>query len=98
VFVATFNQDYNRILNRDPDNTPKYQVTGNGSAILANRVSYFFDLKGVSFIVDTGCSGSMVALNQACQSIYNGESKQAIVGGSNIILDPVVQAGMSNLG
>ncbi|KAL5349231.1 hypothetical protein ACLOAV_005519 [Pseudogymnoascus australis] len=59
-----------------------------GPSILANRVSYFFDLHGPSMAIDTACSGGLVALHQACQSIRAGETKQALVGGVNLILDP----------
>ena len=97
VYMATFNRDYQTMIHRDPDNQPLYSVTGNGSSILSNRVSYFFDLKGASFTLDTGCSGSLVAFHQACQSIRSGESQLSIVGGSNLILDPEVMMGMSSL-
>jgi len=82
---------------RDPENAPKYQVTGTGSSMLANKVSYFFDLKGPSLVVNTACSGSLVALHLACQSIQLGESKSAIVGGANLILDPALMTSLSNL-
>ena len=65
--------------------------------MFANRLSYFFDLKGASLTLDTGCSGSMVALHQACESIRNGESVQSIVGASNLVLDPAAMIGPSFL-
>ena len=97
VYVGISNNDYERILHRDPDNTPFYLATGIGEALLANRLSYFFNLKGPSLTLDTGCSGSLVALHLACQSVQTGESRQAIVGGVNLILDPEVMVSMSNL-
>lgn len=97
VYVGISNNDYERILHRDPDNIPLYQTTGTGEALLANRLSYFFNLKGPSLTLDTGCSGSLVALHLACQSVQTGESRQAIVGGVNLILDPEVMVSMSNL-
>jgi acyl transferase domain-containing protein len=97
VYVGIFNGDYERILHRDPERMPFYQATGTGAAVLSNRISYFFDLKGPSMTIDTGCSGSMVALHLACQSLRTGESRQAIVGGSNLILDPSQMIPMSYL-
>ncbi len=58
---------------RDPDTTPPYSATGTGIAILANRVSHAFDLKGTSQTVDTGCSASMIAVHQACKALISGE-------------------------
>jgi acyl transferase domain-containing protein/surfactin synthase thioesterase subunit len=55
---------------------------------IANRVSYFFDLRGPSLAVDTMCSSSFTALHLACESIRSGECEQAIVGGVNLILHP----------
>lgn len=51
-----------------------YEGTGNGQPLLAARLSWFFDLKGPSFVLDTACSSTMVALHLACQSLRTGES------------------------
>jgi acyl transferase domain-containing protein/Zn-dependent alcohol dehydrogenase/NADP-dependent 3-hydroxy acid dehydrogenase YdfG/acyl carrier protein len=56
--------------------------------MLANRLSYFFDLKGPSLTIDTACSSSLVATHYACQSIWNGESEMALVGGVNVMMSP----------
>ncbi|PLB53305.1 ketoacyl-synt-domain-containing protein [Aspergillus steynii IBT 23096] len=97
AYVALYNRDYEKILMRDPEDLPFYFQTGNGEAMHSNRLSYFFDLHGPSFTLDTGCSGGLVALHQACQSIRNGESSQAIVGAPNLILDPAGMIGPSFL-
>ncbi|KAI9045131.1 type I polyketide synthase [Aspergillus affinis] len=97
AYVALYNRDYERMLMRDPEDLPFYFQTGNGEAMYSNRLSYFFDLHGPSFTLDTGCSGGLVALHQACQSIRNGESSQAIVGAPNLILDPAGMIGPSLL-
>ncbi|KAK2027478.1 hypothetical protein LX32DRAFT_729361 [Colletotrichum zoysiae] len=90
VFVATFASDYTDLLQRDPDSMPYYQATGSGysRAIISNRLSHFFDLRGPSVTVDTACSGGLAALHLACQSIRSGETAQAVVGGSSVILHP----------
>lgn len=98
VYVGVFNKDYTDTIYRDPEQVPLYYSTGNGQAILSNRVSYFFDLKGPSVTVDTACSGSLVALHLACQSIRTGEADQAIIGGTNLIFNPDVMISMSLLG
>lgn len=74
-----------------------YRFTGTGPALVSNRISYVFDLKGPSVTIDTACSGSLVAIHQACQAIRTGEIKQALVGGTNLILDPEYMATMSSM-
>ena len=54
VYVAVFTQDYDRNIYKDPDDIPQYHVTGCGEAIISNRISYVFDLKGPSMTLDTG--------------------------------------------
>ncbi|KAH6888171.1 putative polyketide synthase, partial [Thelonectria olida] len=96
-YVGCFSRDYNEMLTHDPETSPVYVSTGNGAAILSNRISYMFNLKGPSLTVDTACSSSLVALHLACQSLRTGESKAAIVGGTNLIFNPDVMIAMSNV-
>ena len=98
VYIGVFSDDYGNMMLADPESLPSHHVTGTGKAILANRISYYFDLKGPSFSLDTGCSSSLVALHQACQSIRCGESQQAIVGGTNLILSPKTMMSLGGLG
>lgn len=102
VFVGSSCSDYADILQRDPERTEVFESTGTAQTMLANRISYFYDLKGPSVSVDTGmctslihckiltpelaCSSSLVALHLACNALRLGESRTAIVGGSNLIL------------
>ncbi|KAE8132883.1 hypothetical protein BDV38DRAFT_287358 [Aspergillus pseudotamarii] len=87
-FVGCFNADYTDLLLRDPDCIPMYQCTNSGQsrAMMANRVSYFFDMKGPSVTVDTACSGSLTALHLACQSLRTGDASMAVAAGVNVIL------------
>ncbi len=74
-YVGCFTRDYGDMLSKDLASGPMYQATGNGEAMLANRLSWFFDLKGPNLSIDTACSSSLVALHLACQSLQTGESK-----------------------
>ena len=98
VYVAEFPRDYDRMAYKDLPQLHRLHVTGKGDAILSNRISYILDLRGVSQTIDTGCSGSLVALHQACQSIRTGESDLAIVGGSQLILHPDQTLTMNQIG
>ncbi|PMB67276.1 Compactin diketide synthase mokB [Beauveria bassiana] len=88
VYVGQWANDYHEIQTRDIDAPPLYLTTGTGPAISSNRISYFFNLRGPSFTVDTGCSSGLVALHQAVQSLRSGETSQCFVGGVNLMLDP----------
>ncbi|KAL0933408.1 polyketide synthase [Colletotrichum truncatum] len=101
VFMGSFSRDYHDSLMRDPDTLPRTALTGNGVAMMSNRVSHFFDLRGPSLTTDTGCSASLAALHLAVQSIRNGESRMSIVGASNLLLNPdpfIVMSGLGVLG
>ena len=72
----------------DPAGTDSYLMTGNSLSIIANRVSYQFDLRGPSLTLDTACSSSLVALDYAIQDLNAGKIDAAIVGGVNALLSP----------
>jgi acyl transferase domain-containing protein len=76
------------MLNRDGEDAPPNYVAGTARAMLANRVSYFLNIKGPSVTVDTACSGSLVGLDLACRSLQLREAEMAIVAASNLFLNP----------
>lgn len=96
VYAAIFGMDYERNLVQDVLDLPIYQSVGTGTAILANRISHVFDLRGPSVTLDTGCSGGLVALHHAFQSLRNGETDAALVASANLQLMPDQYIGMSN--
>lgn len=55
---------------------------------IANRLSYFFNLQGPSFALDSACASALTAVHLACESIRRGESVMAIAGGVNLNLHP----------
>lgn len=88
VFIGISSNDYSRIQFGEHSLIDAYAGTGNAFSIAANRLSYLLDLQGPSLSVDTACSSSLVAVHLACQSLQNGESTLALVGGVNLILSP----------
>ena len=78
VYVGTSSRDYETLQSRDPEVPAKYLGTGIGTALLANRLSWFFDLRGPSISLDTACSSSLNAFHLACQSLRNKESNMVI--------------------
>ncbi len=88
VFVGASLTDYGNILSGDPALADAQFATGNSLAVLSNRISYVFDLKGPSLTIDTACSSSLVALHHAVEALRSGRVDTAIVGGVNVIASP----------
>lgn len=98
VFCGCFTNDYNAMTTKDLESYPKYTVTGTGNSILANRISYFYNLHGASATVDTACSSSLVCFHMGNQSLRNNESDISIVVGSALHFDPNIFITMTDLG
>ncbi len=94
VFVGISTTDYTTLqISTGVRNTPDvYSATGTAVSIAANRISYSFDLRGPSMIVDTACSSALMACHAACRSLWRGDCTQAVVAGVNALLniDPYI--------
>ncbi len=91
VFVGGFTLDYQLLQNQGRTSRYRFKshsATGMMMTMLANRISYTFDFRGPSITIDTACSGSLVAVHLAAQSIWNGECDVALAGGVNIMIGP----------
>ena len=97
VFAGAFATDYTDVLLRDPESLPMYQCTNAGfcRSNIANRLSYFYDLRGPSVAIDTACSTSLVALHLGCQSLWTGDAKQSLIAGASVMLGPEIMMTMS---
>lgn len=90
VFTGVSTFDYH-LMQSGLDSGSKtdiYMATGSVHSIVANRVSYIFNLRGPSVAVDTACSSALVAVHMACQSLLRGDCEMALAGGVNAILGP----------
>jgi fatty acid synthase len=56
--------------------------------MMADRLSYFFQIKGPSYVADTACNSFMIALDHAFKAIRNGRCDKALVASGNILLHP----------
>jgi acyl transferase domain-containing protein/SAM-dependent methyltransferase/acyl carrier protein len=99
VYVGGCHFDYRHLLERSGTAYKALTATGGSSSMLANRISYFLDLKGPSLFIDTACSSSLVAIDMAVRDLRAGACQRALAGGINLIADPAfgapyAQAGM----
>lgn len=98
VFVGVSGKDYTDVLAEYQSTLDGFSASGNSHSILANRISFLFNLRGPSAPIDTACSSSLIALHRAVESIRSGDSEMAIVGGVQVMLTPVGHISLSSAG
>ncbi|MFF8680934.1 type I polyketide synthase [Streptomyces sp. NPDC015237] len=80
------------------DQDDHYAVLGSSGALIANRISHLFDVRGMSLAADSGQSSSLVSLALTCERIRGGAVDMALAGGVHLIADPEAGLGLANLG
>lgn len=98
VYMGSTNNDYGMLITADPTEMHPYALTGNSSAVVANRISYVLDFRGPSINVDTACSSSLVAVDHAIKDLRTGAADIALAGGVNILAAPHASTAFSELG
>ncbi|KAM5309029.1 fatty acid synthase [Glossophaga mutica] len=98
VWVGASGSEASEALSRDPETLLGYSMVGCQRAMMANRLSFFFDFKGPSITLDTACSSSLQAMHIACQAIRSGECPVALVAGINVLLKPNTSVQFMKLG
>lgn len=97
VGIHSFSNDYSLMQLGDLATIDTYTSTGTTHSIMANRISYWLDLRGPSLSLDTACSSSLVAVHLACQAVRNNECDMALAGGANLILTPEATVAFSKM-
>ncbi|MFJ5172916.1 SDR family NAD(P)-dependent oxidoreductase [Streptomyces griseoviridis] len=98
VYVATVWHDYELLRRARGAGHTQHTLVGSGRDILANRLSYFMKLRGPSLAVDTGCSSGLVALDLAARALRARDIEAAVVGSTNLMMDPHVSVGLTHFG
>ena len=93
TFYGQAGDDYRQV--NSGQNIDTNYITGGIRAFAPGRVSYYFGWEGPSMNIDTACSSSAVAINQACSSLRLGESDMALAGGVNLLTSSDFFAGLS---
>lgn len=98
VFIGASESETDEALNVDIDKITGYALVGCCRAMFSNRVSYSLDFHGPSFTLDTACSSTMTAFNQAVLALKAGQCEAALVGGSTVTLKPTTSLNFHRLG
>ncbi len=98
VFAGACLSEYGAMASADLSQVDGWSNSGGAMSIIANRLSYFLDLRGPSVAVDTACSSSLVAIHLACQSLRTQDCHLAIAAGVNLLLSPAVFRGFDQVG
>jgi acyl transferase domain-containing protein len=80
VYIGVWNEEY------QGNRQSVYHPTGTNPSIIASRISYHYDLRGPSWVANTACSSSLLAVHYASKDIEAGRVDYAIAGGVNMIL------------
>ncbi|XP_043664585.1 fatty acid synthase-like [Vespula pensylvanica] len=75
-----------------------FGITNCNRDMMAQNISYWLGVTGPSYNVDTGCSSTLYAMDQAYRAIRTGECDYAIVTGSNLCLHPYTSLHFVRLG
>ncbi len=76
----------------------EYSVGGISLAMLANRVSYHFNLMGSSATYCTACSAGVTALHAAMNALGSGDCDQALVGAVTYLGSARMSSGFNLMG
>ncbi|XP_044740687.1 fatty acid synthase-like [Chrysoperla carnea] len=79
-------------------NIDGFGVIGSSRAMFANRLSWWLDLKGPSYNVDTACSSYLCAIEQAYRDLRAGIVDCALVATANLCLSEVTTLQFLRLG
>ncbi len=88
LFLGYEYAEYEHHMRRNLHRIPSAPALSSSSPIyyLANRISFLYDFKGPSEVVNASCASSGLAIHRACQSLALGECDVAICGGVSLNL------------
>ncbi len=83
---------------RAPLGAHEFSIASISLAMLANRISYHFNLMGPSLATCTACSASLTALHEGLNALRCGDCEQAFVGSASFLGSARLSAGFNALG
>ncbi|CAH0548595.1 unnamed protein product [Brassicogethes aeneus] len=97
VFIGTTNSETEELWFFERVETAT-ALTGVLRSMMTTRISYFLKLQAHSMVLDTACSSSMMAMDNAFKAIRQGKCDAAIVCGAAADLHPNVNLQFARLG
>ncbi|ELU02781.1 hypothetical protein CAPTEDRAFT_228446 [Capitella teleta] len=85
-------------VSENPNMMTPYILTGGAHTTLANRVSFFWDLRGPSMGVEASDSAATHSIHFSIWALWNRECEAAIAGGCNGILHPLFHLALDDYG
>ncbi|KAL2715899.1 fatty acid synthase-like [Vespula squamosa] len=98
VFIATCFVDSEASWLHGKIKVNGFGITGCSRDMMAQNISFWLGATGPSFVIDSGCSSSLYAMEHAYRAIRSGQCDYAIVAGSNLCLHPYVSRQFTRLG
>ncbi|WP_089933962.1 beta-ketoacyl synthase N-terminal-like domain-containing protein [Candidatus Entotheonella palauensis] len=98
VFMGIHGIDYALLQLLHPSTVGPFANSCSKHYIAPNRISYTFGLHGPSIAVDAACAASLVAVDLACQNLWQQRCDLALAGGGNLLLAPQPSLSHSQLG
>lgn len=88
LFLGYSYAEYEHHLRRNLHRIPNAPALSSSSPIyyLANRISFLYDFKGPSEVINASCASSALSIHRACQALAQGECDVAICGGVSLNL------------
>ncbi len=88
VFITALPGDYKDVITSNTDTYHNFSFTGNASAVLSGRLSYFYNMKGPCMTVDTACSSSLTLIHLAYLYLTTNQCEAALIGAASIFSTP----------
>src|SRR5882672_735396 len=100
LFLGYEYAEYEHYLRRNLHRIPSAPAFSSSSPIyyLAHRISFLYDFKGPSEVVNASCASSALAIHRACQALAQGECDLAVCGGVSLNLFADDYAAISRYG
>lgn len=88
VYVGNFSLDAVVKSTRHEYDRHAHATMSIDPGLVSSRISYWFDLKGPVFTINTGCTSVFFATDTACLALRAGDCDAAVIGGVNMLQSP----------